>query len=222
MINLTTVASDGAWVSDLIAKWAMEEDQSQAELRHNETRRHNFLLARAALRALLDTATGIKDWYIRPDSTGKPYLLSPTGVTAPHISISHTKGLVACAVASSPIGIDVEYWRTRDFTALANYAFGIRERLEVETGGAASFYHIWTLKEAMAKATGDGLVGVINGKDNAACVQNEGFTQATEWQFYCTSPMPLYSLAIASQDQNAWSEKSLGWVNVIGAASVRR
>ena len=128
---------------------------------------------------------------------------------------SHTKGLVACALSTSPTGIDVEYWRTRDFTALANYTFGLRECLEVENGGAASFYHIWTLKEAMAKATGDGLIGVISGKDNAYGVQKNGFTQTTKWQFYCMPLMPDYCLAIASQDQNTWSENSLRWVNVM-------
>ncbi|MGB9154107.1 MAG: 4'-phosphopantetheinyl transferase superfamily protein [Alphaproteobacteria bacterium] len=216
MITLTTIPSGSESANQLIAKWAIAEDHAQAELRQSETRRHDFLLTRSALRALLHYTTGVSAWHIRPDSAGKPYATSLTGKSGPHISLSHTKGLVACAISQeAPIGIDVEYWRTRDFTALANYAFSLQEREQVARDGKPAFYRIWTLKEAMAKATGTGILATVKKEAYAVDTQVDGFKETATWQLYCTMPTPNYSLAIATKGQSPWSEKSLACLNAV-------
>jgi phosphopantetheinyl transferase (holo-ACP synthase) len=84
-----------------------------------------------------------------------------------HVSISHTSSLVAAAVSAiGPIGIDVERRdRVRDFARLAAAAFGSIEAATVAAEGAAAFYRIWSVREAMSKATGDGLPEVVDRQD---------------------------------------------------------
>jgi phosphopantetheinyl transferase len=74
--------------------------------------------------------------------------------------------MVAVAMArAGALGVDIERHRARDFAALAAQAFGPAERAEVGIHGADAFYRIWTLREAMAKATGEGLALAANGRD---------------------------------------------------------
>jgi len=199
MITLTTILSESAAAQLLIANWASSEDLAQAALHQNNLRRHNFLLARASLKALLTDVTGISNWNIHPDSNGKPHAFTTKDIAYPHISISHTRGLVACAVSQdSPIGIDVEYWRTRDFRALAAYAFGMREREEVAHKGISAFYRIWTVREAIAKISGIGILAMLDGMDYASDSPASGCWTTGERQVFYSSPHTDYSLAVAS------------------------
>jgi len=216
MVTITTVSSKDADAKRLITKWATAEDFTQVKSRHNEAKRHDFLVARSAMRALLAHATGISDWHIRSDPNGKPYAITVTGKAGPHISLSHTKGLIACAISQeAPIGIDVEYWQGRDFIALANYAFGPREREEVARDGISAFYRIWTLREAISKTTGVSLITTFDGDDYGADAPASGCWTTDMWQLFYTSPQIDYSLAIASKDDDIWLETSLIWVNYI-------
>jgi len=207
MVAFTTVSSENLIARPLIAKWATAEDHTQAIHRQSDARQRDFLLARAVLRALLAHLTGAGDWHICPDTKGKPQALTATGIAGPHISLSHTHGLVACAVSDEgPVGIDIEYWRERDFTALADYAFGPREREEVAHNGISAFYRIWTLREAIAKAIGEGLIATIDGLDSVADAPASGSWATKTWQLFYTSPQIDYSLAMASVGENTWSE----------------
>lgn len=210
MITLTTVSSEEGIAKPLIAKWATAEDYARAKLRQSDAKQRDFLLARAILRALLVQITGVGDWFLRPDAKGKPQALTATGAPGPYISLSHTQGLVVCAVSpEDPFGIDIEYWRVRDFMDLANYAFGPSERKEVARDGISAFYRIWTLREAISKATGMGLISTIDGNDCVAGAPASGCWATKMWQLFYTSPQTSYSLAIASKSEGTWSEASL-------------
>ncbi len=215
MVTLTTVSSESPIAKSLIHRWATPEDRAQAKLRRSDARQYEFLLTRATLRALLTSVTGIGDWRIYPDAKGKPQTLSPTGKTGPHISLSHTRGLVACAVSETgPIGVDVEYWWMRDFMALANYAFGPRECAEVARNGISAFYRIWTLREAISKAKGIGLMATLDGNDSVADAPVTGCWETNAWQLFHLSPKPDYSFAVATKDESVWSEASLTWIDM--------
>lgn len=80
---------------------------------------------------------------------GKPYL--PGG---PHFSISHSHGLIGCAIGPGPVGLDIE--RTRKFSpGMAERICTARELLL--TGGDNSLMtQLWTCKESHMKLTGLG------------------------------------------------------------------
>jgi len=215
MVTLTTVSSESPIVESLISQWATPEDHAEAKLRQSHTRRQDFLVARATLRALLTHETGRGDWRICPDANGKPQALTATGIVGPYISLSHTRGLVACVVSEAGlVGVDVEYWRARDFIALADYAFGPQECEEVAQGGISAFYRIWTLREAVAKAIGVGLMTTFDGHDCVAGAPASGCWMTETWQLFYASPKTNYSFALATKGEDVWSDASLLWFDM--------
>jgi phosphopantetheinyl transferase (holo-ACP synthase) len=74
-------------------------------------------------------------------------------------SHSHSHGFAALAMApaSVTVGVDLEWLAPRDFRALADIAYSADEcahlaSLEDSSGLGSTFYELWTLKEAFAKA----------------------------------------------------------------------
>ncbi len=119
-------------------------------------RRAQFILGRFLLRQALRRKYGAvaAEWRLDAAS-GKPRLV---GADVPEISLSHSRELVACAIARVEIGLDVEFCRERDFEALTEQvcspaelrcflSFPVSER-------SARFYRMWTLKEATFKFFG--------------------------------------------------------------------
>ena len=180
----------------MIERWATDEDAAYAAGRRGA---QATLLALATLRALLFRLTQQDGWVVMRAPNGKPSLKNQDGQAGPFISLAHTPGLVAVAVAQSgAIGIDVERHLPRRFTALADAAFGPLERLEVAAGGLHEFYRIWTLREALAKATGDGLALVLNRIDVCAIIGCNEICQTTQWQLHHLVPHLGFSLSVAS------------------------
>ena len=64
--------------------------------------------AYALLYRVLKDEWGIASPVVEKTPLGKPYL---KGENMPHISLSHTKGIVCCAVSRKNVGIDAEYPR---------------------------------------------------------------------------------------------------------------
>jgi phosphopantetheinyl transferase len=107
---------------------------------------------------------------IEPDERGRPWvrsLIEPDRTDLPAVSIAHTKGVAVAIAAPDPdarVGIDVEpiTERSPDFERLA-FAAGERawlDRLADPGPGRAEWVaRLWCAKEAVAKATGLGLVG---------------------------------------------------------------
>ncbi len=86
---------------------------------------------------------------------GKPYL-----PLYPHIlfSISHCHEAVACAVAASPVGIDVESLSAFDPALIAAVMSPAeQERILCAASPALEFTRRWTMKESLLKMRGDGL-----------------------------------------------------------------
>ncbi len=123
--------------------------------------RERSAVARGVLRLALassfpDTAEFVIDW------AHGPVLPSDLGTWA---SVSHSDDSVAVAVSAvAPIGIDVEaIRRTSDLVpAVQEAVFTAEERGELKALPAGerlpAALRLWTLKEAVLKSTGDGLV----------------------------------------------------------------
>ena len=122
--------------------------------------RDAFLAAHGLLRLMLAAATGRAPESLRftASPAGKPLLDGdPEGF---HFSLAHSRRWVACAVAPIPVGIDVEA-ADRPVPALVLDRFAPAEARLVRALPATevrrAFYRLWTLKEAILKATGEGL-----------------------------------------------------------------
>ena len=166
--------------------WARRRDASarhadlldEAERRRwaayrREEDRERFLTGCALAKTALARYTGRLPAEVRFDRTcsqcgephGKPVL---AGGWAQH-SVAHSGDLVAVAVARAPVGVDVEQLDGRprplggdgDPEALARLVLSVAEQAALArvppAGRARAFLVAWTRKEAVTKATGDGL-----------------------------------------------------------------
>jgi 4'-phosphopantetheinyl transferase len=121
--------------------------------------RARFLAAAALLRRLAAARTGTVPERVVVDRScrtctrphGRP-VLPGTGL---HASISHSGQRVAVALTGlGPVGVDVEEVSSRiDPAELAGHVLGEGERAADTT----AFLRYWTRKEAVVKATGDGI-----------------------------------------------------------------
>ena len=138
-----------------------------------EADRERFLAGCALAKTVLARYTGGHPADVRFDRTcgqcgephGKPVL---AGGDVEH-SVAHSGELVAVAVARAPVGVDVEQLDGRarplggdgDPEALARLVLSAAERRALAgvppDGRAHAFLIAWTRKEAVTKATGDGL-----------------------------------------------------------------
>lgn len=124
-----------------------------------------FLVARALLRSTLSRYRPVnpRGWTFESNYYGRPEISQPAYAKAISFNLSHTKGLVACAVSEqATVGVDVESLsRNLDYHGLAAHSFAKPEaqRLQRSDNGALidHFFKIWTLKEAYIKARGMGL-----------------------------------------------------------------
>ncbi|WP_460304541.1 4'-phosphopantetheinyl transferase family protein [Actinocorallia aurea] len=133
---------------DLALLDAVERERRARYLREDDKRR--FTLGVVMAKRELATRTGLDPSGIVLDRTCPGCGASHGRPTYPgwHLSVSHSGGLVGLAVAEVPVGLDVEE-RGRSLDDIAEAV------IEAEPPGDLHVY--WTRKEALLKATGDGL-----------------------------------------------------------------
>jgi phosphopantetheinyl transferase len=157
-------------------------------------------MAGRALVLQLLVVLGGEGWAIEIDGRGKPVAC---GASVRHISIAHTGGIVAAAASTiGPIGIDVEYCDPdRELNRLALAAYGPEECQAVARQGVSAFYRIWTLREAISKATGDGMALVTDRIDRVPIGMMDGSLVAVgdEWLFAHDVIAQEFSLALVVQ-----------------------
>jgi 4'-phosphopantetheinyl transferase len=127
-------------------------------------RRDAFVVARGRLRQLLALATGCPaaGVVLALDRGGKPRLAHPAG-TGVRFNLSHSGELMLCAVTRDrDVGVDVERIdEAAAREAVAARVFAPPERRALRTlppsRRPAAFFAGWTRKEAVVKATGEGL-----------------------------------------------------------------
>jgi phosphopantetheinyl transferase len=179
-----------------------------------------FLL-RSTGRALAEQlliALGGTGWTIEPDMRGKPVVSGPL---TRHVSIAHSRSIVvAAASAVGPIGIDIEYLdAARDLDRLASAAYGAEERRVVASQGVSAFYRIWTVREAISKATGDGMALVADRLDRVPASMRDGpFISADgDWLIAHDVVEQNFSLALAVQVASRQKRHRLEGLSVKGA-----
>ena len=203
MVLLKLLASETKEAESLIQSFATSQDHSESHVKKTANAQRNFLLGRAMLRSMLANVTGDSSWQLHIDAHGKPYVVNAWGI-GPHVSISHSYAWVACALClKGEVGIDIERWKPRNFNDIARYAFGPEECDAVEHGGQPVFYRIWTLREAMAKASGEGVLRGMDGKDAITFFGDKEKWTSEKWHLYYQTPQENYSLAVAVRGNEA-------------------
>ena len=172
----------------------------------------DYAAAHALLRTTLSRYTDRAPARWRFDKTehGKPFLIDHDALHA-SFSLSHTRGMVACAVTSDvDVGVDVECVdREVNAAAIAERFFAPAEtRLLRQLGPDAQrdrFFDLWTLKEALLKALGAGLTmplaSLVFSVDAAGGVALEAPADIDTqlWQFGLFAPDPTHRLAVAAR-----------------------
>src|ERR1700688_1083797 len=122
--------------------------------------RRDFAAGHALLRRVLSMHDDVRAdaWTFVADANGKPSLARESGAHPLAFNLSHTHGLVACAVTrDGEVGVDVEcVERVTDGRDIAERYFSTAELAQLdacpENERAARFIELWTLKEAYLKA----------------------------------------------------------------------
>ncbi len=191
------------------------EEQAATERFVFARHRHQHLLTRALQRDLLSRYTGVQPaaWRFEKNGYGKPEISSPRHWHRLRFNLSHTDGLIACAVTlERDVGVDVEYvGRPVRVMELAPSVFAPPEVSGLQrlrpSEQRARFFALWTLKEAYIKARGKGLSIPLD-KFSFTFKQHEEIgididpsleDDAATWQFERTYATEDHAMAVAAR-----------------------
>jgi hypothetical protein len=73
----------------------------------------------------------------------------------PFISLAHSNDIIVCALASLPVGVDVQFIKTLNYMQFSTRYFS---RIIIDQ---KEFFTYWTFAEAKAKCTGEHLYSVL-------------------------------------------------------------
>jgi 4'-phosphopantetheinyl transferase len=197
-------------ITELTGCLSADERARAARFWHANDRR-DYVAAHALVRMALSAQTQLAPEHLRfgADSYGKPFLRLPDGETPPTFSLAHSRGLVACALASEgAVGIDVEHVDASiDATRLATDLFSAGEVEALQRCSIAErpsrFCELWTLKEALFKAVGTGLRSELNAVSFRVDGDQVSLTAAAPlfthvpWEFVLMDVGGTHKLAIA-------------------------
>jgi 4'-phosphopantetheinyl transferase len=189
-----------------------DEHERMARLVFERDRRA-FVITRAHVRTMLSryAAVAPADWRFIENVHGRPEILDrPAGTPDLRFNISHTDGLIACAVTiGREVGVDVEHISRTLSHDVAGRFFAPDEvtdlrKLPMEDQKKV-FFDYWTLKEAYIKARGFGLalpLGDFAFKLHPPDPPAITFEPSLEddpatWQFMQDWPTPQHRLGLA-------------------------
>ena len=176
--------------------------------------RERFLVGCALAKAALARYTGRSPADVRFDRTcaacGEPHGKPAIAGGGPGHSVAHSGDLIAVAVAAAgaPVGVDVEQAEERrhllggdgDPEALARLVLSEAEQAALAAvpahGRARAFLVAWTRKEAVTKATGDGMSAAFS---EVVVAADGGPPRVTAWP-YPRSPREVSLLDLDAAD----------------------
>lgn len=159
-VNVFSVEIGKAEFSEISSALSEQELVYARGIRHTQFR-NVWASVRSALRLVLSEVTGVSDAKIdiNYSTSGKPVLQG----NPVHFNVSHSgnRGLIAVS-AKYPVGVDLEQIRMRKglqrlakrflHPGEAEYLASLTEQQQVQT-----FTRLWTAREALVKATGQGI-----------------------------------------------------------------
>lgn len=207
---------------DALAESLSPQELERAARFRFERDRRRYVTAHAFLRALLGRYLGRAAGAVplELEASGKPRLASPTPL---RFNLAHSGELAIAVVADGrDVGADVERVRTlRRARGLARRVLSAGELAELGEGCTeAVLLSCWTRKEAVLKASGDGLrrdpatVEVGSGAGAEAVLVTLPGNGGGQWSVISLAPAAGYVAAIAVRGaglevcQSAWEWKA--------------
>lgn len=175
-----------------------------------------YLAAHVLARCVVGAAAGCppRDIVLGAEASGRPVVLAPDRARPLQLSLSHTRGLIAVALARRlRCGVDVE--RLRDDVDLELLGAAICSPAELAWfrrlppgGRREAFFGLWTIKEALLKGAGVGLAGdpaTISvlpdwGRPRVLLLRSRLARVERGWRVVHGRPTPGHALALAFGD----------------------
>lgn len=138
-----------------------EQEIARSKRFLKEEDKDNYLVRKYALRLILGK-------FLQQDPTNIQFQKTENkkpGIANIHFNTSHTKGYAVITISQEPVGIDIEYLNLDfDFSDLLSSCFSTEESRFISSTPDVqqNFYILWTRKEALIKATGEGLVNNLS------------------------------------------------------------
>jgi 4'-phosphopantetheinyl transferase len=145
-----------------LSSWLSPAEHARAARFGRDSLRRRYIVGRALLRKLLGAAVDLAPGAVPivRGARGRPRL---DGIQGIDFNVSHTQDMALVGIARGPrIGVDIER-ADRDVNAdgLSRKFLSEQERATLDPLAAEArrlrFLRYWTCKEAMSKATGDGI-----------------------------------------------------------------
>lgn len=175
--------------------------------------RSRWRTARIALREILSRYVEVapEALLIETGTNGKPYLRASDGARSPHFNLSHSGSFGLLAVSHrQAVGVDIEMHRDLpDLMRIARRFFAEQECAALmplaEVARHESFFRCWTRKEAVLKATSEGigenlhrLAVAFGAGEPARVLMYQGSSKAAlAWTLHDLACPPGYSGALA-------------------------
>ena len=216
-IHLWRASLDGLATS--LPQWTAilsPQEQHRANRFRFERDRERFVVRRGVLRVVLARYLGLAPGEVELATApnGKPTVSPACRRVDLRFSSSHSGGLACYAVTvGADVGVDVERIRPMpDLDDIARLYFAESERgaLARRPAGAGrleEFFRLWTTKEAVLKATGDGLTrplasveisaDVTTGRARVALHRDTG--DCVEWSVTWMTPVDGFVAAVATE-----------------------
>jgi 4'-phosphopantetheinyl transferase len=184
-----------------------------------ERHRNRFCVGRGWLREILGRYLQSKPGELRFNysSNSKPALSAVFASAGIHFNLAHSEDLALLAVTrAGPVGVDVECVREiKNVGELVARFFSQRESELFQKLSAGekriAFFNLWTRKEALLKATGEGITGGLNrvevsflpGKPTRLLAISGDETKAARWTLKELTPANGFVGALAIHATNA-------------------
>jgi 4'-phosphopantetheinyl transferase len=214
-VYIATVRTDDRGVLSRLDAYRRLMDVSE-QARHDrlvrEDGRISFVITRALVRTLLSRFVDVPaaNWTFTMNEHGRPEAANlPPGAPPLRFNISHTDGLVACAITvERDIGVDVENIERPVEHDIAGRFFAPREVSDLRAlppdRQRVVFFDYWTLKEAYIKARGLGLTlplhhfafDLTRGGDPVITFDGTIDDDPASWQFRQAWVTPRHRLAV--------------------------
>lgn len=190
-----------------------EDERLAADRFYFESGRRQALITRALVRAVLSRYCDVppQAWRFVRDERGRPHVAPQLRMAGlPAFNLSHTQGLVVCAVSGAKaVGADVEHLKRRHTSRdIADRYFAAAESSALEKlppeQQTDRFFHYWTLKESYIKARGKGLAiplaqfafGFEGQRGLSLTFEASLRDDPANWHFWLCQPSPEHVAAV--------------------------